>query len=586
MDEAHHVAPARPSAVGGGGGYAVATQLTVAVRELAERCEHRLFLSATPHNGHPESFTALLEMIDSQRSAGEFRAVRRAALRQRKALSYASVSSRVTCCLMAQIGVAEIAKLLGVSRPRIWQLRKREDFPQPAGTSGGREFWEEMTVLRWAAAAGREISLRAPALWRPVEPSVQPATYLGAAVVQQHVVLRWDTTVGEVAVAFPLPGTTIAVTPGKVAKATALRIPFGDTLVVVLFGWDPGGPSLDAIDRSAPDQPYSPQWTDLAGVLGHPAPWWAPRLRRPDRMLRWTPGSRPMTIEPITDIDCDPLLRLSAIAGDGSVRSTLDWLARTLRERAASTAQLDLDGVEKCADREAIAVAARPLPADDGRDQPAEVVRRDAWLNILARDDDLAERCVVGAIAWNGGEDFPFGGVTEIDPVDDEVAARWAALLEPAPGRTAAYAIFDARDDDAQLRDPRTGLPAVRTVRGGITAAVPQRLPTTSPLAAVIFGEHTVYIATDDGALYLAPEAPGFGLSWGYGGTGPYTLAGLLDRLLEDPAAPASAPDRSQQPAAGLLEVVRHPWPAGTQLTRAQLLAARRGEDPGAKAAD
>lgn len=67
VDEAHHVAPSSPSAIAGGRGYAVDTQRTVAVRHLAERCEHRLFLSATPHNGHPESFTALLEMIDSRR---------------------------------------------------------------------------------------------------------------------------------------------------------------------------------------------------------------------------------------------------------------------------------------------------------------------------------------------------------------------------------------------------------------------------------------------------------------------------------------------------------------------------------------
>ena len=48
-------------------GYAVDSQRTRAVRELAERAEHRLFLSATPHNGYTESFTALLEMIDPQR---------------------------------------------------------------------------------------------------------------------------------------------------------------------------------------------------------------------------------------------------------------------------------------------------------------------------------------------------------------------------------------------------------------------------------------------------------------------------------------------------------------------------------------
>lgn len=69
VDEAHHVAPASPSAFAGGRGYAVDTQRTVAVRQLAEKCEHRLFLSATPHNGHPESFTALMEMIDPRRFA-------------------------------------------------------------------------------------------------------------------------------------------------------------------------------------------------------------------------------------------------------------------------------------------------------------------------------------------------------------------------------------------------------------------------------------------------------------------------------------------------------------------------------------
>jgi superfamily II DNA or RNA helicase len=69
VDEAHHVAPSSPSAIAGGRGYAVDTQRTVAVRQLAEKCEHRLFLSATPHNGHPESFTALLEMLDPRRFA-------------------------------------------------------------------------------------------------------------------------------------------------------------------------------------------------------------------------------------------------------------------------------------------------------------------------------------------------------------------------------------------------------------------------------------------------------------------------------------------------------------------------------------
>ena len=35
-----------------------------AIRDLAPRFEHRLFLSATPHNGHSNSFSALLELLE------------------------------------------------------------------------------------------------------------------------------------------------------------------------------------------------------------------------------------------------------------------------------------------------------------------------------------------------------------------------------------------------------------------------------------------------------------------------------------------------------------------------------------------
>ena len=41
--------------------------MTRSVDDLARRFEHRLFLTATPHNGHSNSFSALLEMLDPQR---------------------------------------------------------------------------------------------------------------------------------------------------------------------------------------------------------------------------------------------------------------------------------------------------------------------------------------------------------------------------------------------------------------------------------------------------------------------------------------------------------------------------------------
>ena len=61
LDEAHHAAPAS------GSRYAIDSQVTREVRGLASRFEHRLFLSATPHNGHSNSFSSLLEILDPQR---------------------------------------------------------------------------------------------------------------------------------------------------------------------------------------------------------------------------------------------------------------------------------------------------------------------------------------------------------------------------------------------------------------------------------------------------------------------------------------------------------------------------------------
>jgi superfamily II DNA or RNA helicase len=63
VDEAHNVAPA------GRGKYATDSQRTRAIRIIASHFEHRLFLTATPHNGYRESFSALLELLDNQRFA-------------------------------------------------------------------------------------------------------------------------------------------------------------------------------------------------------------------------------------------------------------------------------------------------------------------------------------------------------------------------------------------------------------------------------------------------------------------------------------------------------------------------------------
>ncbi len=61
LDEAHTAAPASSSR------YAVYSDTTRVVAELAPLFDHRLFLSATPHNGHSNSFSTLLALLDRQR---------------------------------------------------------------------------------------------------------------------------------------------------------------------------------------------------------------------------------------------------------------------------------------------------------------------------------------------------------------------------------------------------------------------------------------------------------------------------------------------------------------------------------------
>ena len=58
VDECHNLMPSP---------FGEDSELCRMLRLLAPQFEHRLFLSATPHNGHTRSFTGLLEMLDPVR---------------------------------------------------------------------------------------------------------------------------------------------------------------------------------------------------------------------------------------------------------------------------------------------------------------------------------------------------------------------------------------------------------------------------------------------------------------------------------------------------------------------------------------
>jgi hypothetical protein len=64
VDEAHNVAPTT-------GPYPIESQRTRLVKMVAPHHQHKLFLTATPHNGDRRSFAALLELLDDRRFSRE-----------------------------------------------------------------------------------------------------------------------------------------------------------------------------------------------------------------------------------------------------------------------------------------------------------------------------------------------------------------------------------------------------------------------------------------------------------------------------------------------------------------------------------
>jgi predicted DNA-binding transcriptional regulator AlpA len=488
------------------------------------------------------------------------------------ASAYGTVRPRRNAVVQERLGTTGIARLLGVSRPRVWQLRRQPGFPEPLGEEGGREYWSQSAILRWAAQAGRDLARRTPLLYRPAA-SDQPAHYLGARVVKGHVVLSWDAAIGQVAVFYPL----VNVGERMPARLGAL-VPGAAVLVVIRSDYDVGGPRLKAVDSDNPERPYHVYWTDLARALGMPVPWWPVTLRKPDEMLRWAPGRTPIVTQATSDLDPGPLLRLAAgEPEDSSSQRVLLHMARAMQRQDTEAAQQDLELVEKAADRDAITVAATPLLLSQPfEEELAEVVRRDGWARVLQREDQLAMDCVRLALMWDGGADFPFASHVPIDPTTDPVGAEWAAALVPT-ARTAEYTVFDLTGDFTEqlLRDPATDLPVVRDEDGQLEAAIPQRLPAVTPLAAVLLRGEVAWIRTEDGQLYIAPRTASAGWSWGYRGTGPWTFATLLDRLLDDINAPAPDVGATDKPPEGLFAAAQR-WTTGDTLTRADLLAARR----------
>ena len=430
---------------------------------------------------------------------------------------------------------------------------------------------------------------RPPLLTRP---TLGESSYTGAEITQDIALLRWETEYGGVGVAYALDGGSNH--PNRLLEniwyvGTRFRYRYS-VIVAPQFQWDLWGPELLAIDiykNSWMADPYNTSWQQLKTILGTAAPLWHDRLLDRDAILAWYPGAPTAVVPAFNDeYRTEPFLALAADEPDGSpVIPLCLWLARTYRDDLTEEAWhfINMLGDLPKEVPRAWKLAAIPMELRRPEAEPPSLRdRREGWWKILNRRDTLAAKVALLGQMWDGGRDWPAGAVTRVSPNNCPTAAIWAARLDPSPNKSPTVLeqrllrSIDLEEQRSELlQDLNTGLPALycENSREGeyVATLAPKWLQRLSPLASVTLSDGNVWITTQDGRLWLAPESASAGLNWGYRGTGPRTLADLLNRLLDDITSPAV---EFPSPPIGLARLIRH---AHSPVTYTRETLKRRG---------
>ncbi|MFI5770930.1 hypothetical protein ACIA74_20685 [Streptomyces sp. NPDC051658] len=465
--------------------------------------------------------------------------------------------------------------------------------PLDGAFDDGPTTWSGHAFARWLAAAHPEWAGAGPLLLRPA-PQTE-SHYLGGEyrdsddgtdVHAEYFAGRWDTQEGVIAVVFPCEGMPDGRSLLDLHTDTA-------SLVVVghVYGFD--GPELEAVDRKRPELVYHPSWAELAAHLGGPAPWWPSALRREAHLTAWQPGDAPVPVEVVTFPSWEPLHALARQEPEGSpVRRACFTIGHRIRSGAAENALWEMENLQSWSGGPEVSMVYPAVPdtADPG---PGELATDDVvgagLAELCGRTDDLAVECLEQVSGWSGAEDLPYGGTFDVTRTDlTRAAAEWINRLRAVPP-TALHRVWEeAYHTVGTFVDPVTGSPVV-AVKGKFLfrgcheityiGRAPKRLPAGSVLKEVVLDD-PVWVRTDDGVLYPAPAMDAPGLSWGYGGSGPRTLAQCVGRLLDDGGAHAVTygDDRKEEPGLGAYFRIKHK--RGTHLSRRDLLRARTVAGP------
>ncbi|WP_405691508.1 hypothetical protein [Streptomyces sp. NBC_00057] len=216
--------------------------------------------------------------------------------------------------------------------------------------------------------------------------------------VDGYAVLRWESAVGGIGVAYSLqdgntsPRAVIDALYGHHADRMASRyavVVVAQARTQVSEPYVPELAAQDVLSDMELSELYKPTWQQLAAALGTKAPYWFSTLRDQDSIAAWRPGTPPAVV-PACHVTnpIGALVELAAEEPDDSPAARLCWsLAREIRRRDHGSATRDIEELRTSAadggDGAHLILGAVPAPLRRPAEDPLpEMVRRAGWLAI------------------------------------------------------------------------------------------------------------------------------------------------------------------------------------------------------------
>ncbi len=507
---------------------------------------------------------------------------------------------------MNDMTAEKLQETFQISREDWRRIATRPDMIEPRDPqhSGGVTKWSGAGFARWLAAHHPDLAHHTPHLLRPagqVTPRYHGGVYTArepGGFRHEHFAGQWSTGYGRLAIAYPREGTF--------GPEVALdHLPDATTVIVVQHAWNIYGlPDLEAVDRQRPGLAYEPRWSEVAAHIGCPVPWWPSALRRREHLLGWSPSQEPEAVEIVTWPSWEPLYDMALReAKNTPVRVACFSIGHEIRSKAVESTDFDIAHMKDSDEpgmssgyraRQAAERASMTIPAFPIRDDPGEPevgsteIIREGVAQLWRRTDDLALECLNQISLWTHSY-MPFGEAFSVIPNQTTAAGReWVRRLRKTEPTAIHWSWRDKSDITGTFVDPVTGSPVVAEKGYSLSreaaeisyhSYAPRHLPAGSTIREVIL-DKPVWVRTQDGTLYPLPDMDDSGVSWGYSGTGPRTLARLIGRLLDDGSAHALAEDEDGDDEANLLSFLEMKHPEGTRLSRRLLEEIRaRGTD-------